>query len=395
MMPKSHSRTAAPRSDGAHNTQMDTQAITNTLQDTILRRLGDEIDLIFQYGSHLRGATHKYSDVDISYVPRHETTWESITVMVGETLFDLYPMHWSHLARMAAFRDLSATVLLNNRIVYRRDEATAARFHALADQLRALLEPEARPQMVRLALEIFQETAYPYYLLRQEAAAGHRLSCLQQTQTVLRTVLHCLAVCNQACIDTRKLPQVLALPQLPVAFAETVQRAVAAHEPTELLAAVATLLQTTRDLLLAEQRRWLRRETTFPAAFDAAYPELKRDLQGVLLGCERQDLFALKGSLLSLYHELSRAIALVETGVAYSDFNTLAEYEQDWAALGFPALLPYLVAGDFAELHRRCLRFDVRLRQFLTERSAELNTFATLAELQAYLLQEEEANERR
>ena len=34
---------------------------------------------------------------DSSWVPAHDDTWGSITVMVDETLFDLYPMHWAHL----------------------------------------------------------------------------------------------------------------------------------------------------------------------------------------------------------------------------------------------------------------------------------------------------------
>jgi len=48
--------------------------VTEVLKETILRDLGDEVDLIFRYGSYLKGTTHKYSDLDISYTPVHETT---------------------------------------------------------------------------------------------------------------------------------------------------------------------------------------------------------------------------------------------------------------------------------------------------------------------------------
>lgn len=363
----------------------DIEPILETLRDALLRKMGDEVELIFQYGSHVRGATHHYSDVDLSWVPVHEATWESITVMVGERLVDLYPMHWSKLERMAEFRDPSASVLLHNRVLYQRDEAAANRFRALAGRLAALQQPDTQPEMLRRALEIFRSTGYDAYLLRLQAKAGHQLSSLQHAQSILKTLLHCLAVCNQACVDTRKLEQVLALPKLPLGFAERLQRAVAAQEPAELLTAVEALLRATREFLLAEQRHTLRQATTFPAVFDAAYPELKRDLQGVLLGCERQDLFSLKTSLLSLYHELSRAIAQVLTGVEISNFNSLAEYEQELAALGFPALLPDLTVGDFAALHQQCLAFDRRLRAFLTERSVELNEFVTLSELREHL----------
>jgi hypothetical protein len=63
----------------------------------------------------------------------------------------------------------------------------------------------------------------------------------------------------------------------------------------------------------------------------------------------------------------------------------VADYEQDLVALGFPALLPHMEVGDFAELHRQCLVFDQHLRMFLTEHSVELYTFATVDELQKYL----------
>ena len=363
----------------------DIQPILQTLTEALLRKLGDEVDLIFQYGSHLRGNTHQYSDVDISYVPVHEATWDSITVMVGETMCDLYPIHWSHLERMADFRSVSASVLLNHRILYQRTEAAGARMQALAARLRALQAPEARPDMVRRAQEIFQETGYGYYLLRRQAEAGHLAGCLKQAHAILQTVLHCLAVYNQACIDTRKLAQALALPSLPPEFGATVQRVLAADEVDELLTATDALLHTTRELLLAGQRELPPAERAYSTVFDAAYPELKRDLQGVMLACERQDMLAVKSSLFSLLHELSRAIAEATTGFVCSDFHGLSEYEADWTALGFPPLLPYAVAQDFAGLRRQCLAFDRCLQTFLSERGVSLNRFATLDELQSFL----------
>jgi hypothetical protein len=286
---------------------------------------------------------------------------------------------------MANFDNLSSTVLLNYQIVYQRSEAAAARMQALSDRLHALQQPDARPAMLSRAQEIFQRTGYSYYLLRQQAVDGLLLACLQHAQHILVTVLHCLAVYNQSCIDTRKMDQVLALPKLPVKFADTVDRIVQTQDPDELLAACEMLLHTTRDLLLAEQRQIQRSETTFPAVFHAGYPELKGALQHVMLACERQDMFALKGPLLSLYHELALGMAHVFTGIRYTGFNSLSEYEQDLVALGFPALLPSVMAGDFTELHRQCRVFDQHLQKFLTEHEVQLNTFATVDELQEYL----------
>lgn len=366
-------------------TETEIQPIIIALQTALLAKLGDQVDLVFQYGSRLRGTAHKYSDVDISYVPVHPTTWESFTVMVNETLIDLYPIHWSTLEQMAEFRNVSASVLLDYRILYHRNAETLARFQALGERLRSLQAPAARPAMLRRALEIFQSTGYDYYLLKTQAEAGHAAGCLKQAQSIFRTILHCLAVCNQSCVDTRKLDQVMSLPRLPEDFAETARCMIDALEPRETLTATETLLQSTRALLLAEMRQTLRSDESLASVFDSAYPELKRDLQEVMLSCERRDLFALKNSLLSLYHELARGLAQASSGVAYSGFNSLAEYEQDLTSLGFPALLPALFARDFDRLHQHCLEFDQRLQSFFAGHSVQMNNFTSLDELQSYL----------
>jgi hypothetical protein len=157
----------------------------------------------------------------------------------------------------------------------------------------------------------------------------------------------------------------------------------AARRPDALLAACETLVDATREMLLAEQREVRRPDSTFPEVFRAAYPELKGDLQHILLACERGSVSGL--DLVSLYHELMIHMAEALTGIPYSGFNSVAEYEQDLVALGFPDLLEPAVAGDVQELHRRCLGFDGRLRAYLGERSVELNAFATPDDLEAWL----------
>jgi predicted nucleotidyltransferase len=365
--------------------QDDIAPIIATVKDALLRKLGDEVELIFQYGSHLKGAAHKYSDVDISYVPLHDSTGESVTVMLGETLIDLYPMRWSHLERMAEFRDLSSAVLVQSRIVYQRNEAAAERFRALGAKLRALQQPEALPQMIRRAQEIFQEASYPHDLLRQEAAAGYWPGCVQQALSILRTTLHFLAVLNQSLADTRKLPQVLALHKLPAGLAEIVERITQSCDPAALLSACDALLAATRGLLLAEQRRVLRQPTTYAQAIDCSYPELRADLNHVLLSCERRDMLALKTALFSFYQELALVMAQVSSEVEYSGFNALSEYEQGLTALGFPALLPYLPSGDYERIYQQATAFAAHLERFLGERGVALNRYASLEELRAAL----------
>ena len=359
--------------------------ITEVLTTALLRALGDEVDLIFRYGSFIKGNTHAYSDLDISYVPVHEATGYHITVTVSDRLCDLYPIRWSQLESMARFENVSSTVLLDYQIVYQRSAAASERLGQLAAQLQAALEPAARPLMIYKAQEYLQRAGYPYYLLRQQAAAGHTLACIQQAQNIIGIVTHSLAIFNQQVVDTRKLDQILALPQLPDNFASSVALITNATAPDKLLSGCDALLDATHALLVAAQRQCPDPNVTYATVFGAGYPELKGDLQHLLLACERRDAFSLKRVLVSLYQEVASAMTRAETGVGYGTFNSLADYEQDFVALGFPALLPAVAAGNWDKLHRQCLAFDRHLRQFLTDRGVNLYDFATVDDLRQHL----------
>ena len=128
---------------------IDISRTTEILKEALLRDLGDEVDLIFLCGSYLKGTTHKYSDLDLLYVPVHESTWHSITVLVDDIMIDFYPMHWPRLEEMANFDNVGSSVLLKSQIVYQRSEDVAERFRALPERLCALQQPDARPAMLR------------------------------------------------------------------------------------------------------------------------------------------------------------------------------------------------------------------------------------------------------
>lgn len=366
---------------------LDAQRTIDVVTGALLRELGDEVDLIFRYGSLLAGTAHKYSDLDISYVPTHDTTRKSITVLVDDVLVDLYAIQWSWLTQMADYATVNATILLKGEVIYQRNEDVGQRFRALGDRLRELQQPAARPDMVRKALDIFKQTGYPALLLREQAAAGNAMASIFHAQRIVHTVFHAVMVCNQTLVDTRKPANVLALPRLPHDFAALVERVTVAVEPSELAAACEDLLLATRRFLLAEQAEIDRNKRSYAEVFGPAYPELKGDLLHVLLACERKDLFSLKDKLLSLYHELSIHTAWASTGIGYGDFNSLADYEQDFVALGFPALLPHVMNKDFDELHRQCLLFDQRMQSFLFEKGVELYSFRDLEALERHLEQ--------
>lgn len=362
------------------------EQVAQLLTTALLRDLGDEVDLVFRYGSTVRGGgarTHRFSDVDISYVPVHEDTSGALTVTVATTMCDLYPIRWSKLERMAELDDPSASILLDAVVVHHRTDAAAERFARLGARLRENLAPPARARMLTRAHEIFMRTGYPYYLLRSAEQCDHRFAALFHARQVVGGVLQAVAVANQRCVDTRRLSDVLELDRLPERFSSLLDAAIRASAPAEALGACEALMASSREFLLAEQREVHRGEASFADALDAAYPELMGDLQHAVIAAEAEDRWRL--TVTSMLHELMTAVAEARTGVAHSSFNSPPEYEQDLEALGFPDLLSLAAAHDFEGIRRVAPVFADRLRSYLVENGAALNAFDSVDELRAFL----------
>lgn len=355
--------------------------VARAITDELVARLGDDVELVFRYGSFVRGDGHRWSDLDVSYVPRDPSRWDSITVLVDDILFDLYPLHWETLERMSEWDDWRATIFNDFEVVYEAGPEAAGRFRRLAERHAELERPDAKPAMVEKALAAFERAGYDVYLLgrsakREEIDVAHR-----HANQIVQTVLHALVLLNQSRADTRRLEEMAELEEVPAGLAGLVGRIVGARTCGELEAATHVLLERTRELLLAAQAEHLRVPRSYPDRLYAAYPELRADLQRVLLACERGDAYGAHTKLHSFLHELHIHLAQAEHGVAYGSFNSLSEYRRPLDGRGFPDPIPALVAGRFDDLAGLCVVFDRRLRDYLRELGVELNSFATLEEL--------------
>jgi hypothetical protein len=364
---------------------IDVAQITNMMIEKHLGRLSAETDLIFLFGSREKGTAHQNSDVDICYVPVQESMWAHCTVIVEDILFDFFPLHWSLLERMANFDDPRTSLVLEARIVHHRSEEALARLRGLQDRIRELEQPAARPHMVAKAQSIFQQTGYPFLQLKFAAGQEDLPSGKIHAGQIVCAVMHCLMVTNQTTIDTRKLPQVLALPRLPAECESLLEHIYDASDTGDLATSCETLLQHTRDFLLIEQQSLSQTHANYAEVFCDAYPEYKDMLQHILRGCEARNPHLTTDALLYLQKELAPALARVLTGTVYTDFHSPADYGRYLAELGFPDLLPAVTARDYDALREQALAFDRHLRELLTEHGVALNAFNDTQELMNYL----------
>jgi predicted enzyme related to lactoylglutathione lyase len=364
---------------------IDVMHVTNLMIENHLGRLGEETDLIFLFGSREKGTAHPNSDVDLCYTPAHESEWSHCTVTVEGILFDLFPLHWSQLERMADFDDPRTSLIMDARVVYHRTEEALKRFRRLQDHIRELEQPAARPHMVAKAQGIFQQTGYPFLQLQLAARHDDLPSAKVHTRQIVSAVTHCLMVVNQTHNDTRQLPQVLALPLLPKECGALLDRIYGASGVRDLATTCEALLQQTRALLVTEQQAIPQHRPTYAEVFCGAYPEYRDMMQHVLRSCEAENPYVATDALTFLQEELGPALARVLTGAAYTTFHSPADYCRHLEELGFPDLLAAVTARDWTALREQALAFDRRLQDLLTEHGVSLNAFGSTQELLDHL----------
>lgn len=357
------------------------EAVAELMVNTLHARLGDEVELVFRYGSSVRGETHRWSDLDFSYVPRHESTSESITVLVDEILFDLYPLHWSTLARMAEHDDRRATILADVQLTYAATPEARARLDALVARYHALEAPRARGEMAAKALAAFQETGYELLQVSRMVRAGELEAARLHANRVLQILFHVLVLQNQSRADTRRLEELLALERRPAHLDELVTAVLRARDGAELETACSRIAEEVRTVLHGVQEETQCVQPHYAAQLGAGFPELEADLQRVLLACERGDLLAAQTKLFSFLHELHVHLAAGERGIAYSQFNSADEYRHEALSAETAELVALASAGRLDELHDAAREFDGRLRSYLRELGVNLFAYGSIGEL--------------
>jgi hypothetical protein len=351
------------------------------------RRIGSEIDIVFRYGSTLTDRSHRWSDVDMSYVPREPSpddpsfspSWQSITVLVDDILFDLYPIGWPALQGMAEWNDWRSTILRNPRVVYARTDSARSRFVSLQERHRELALPESRTHMVRKAWEVFRGTGYHFQEVNRLCTAGEINAARFRANQLVQIVLHTLVVLNQASIDTRRIDEVLSLPLLPDGIEQAMDAICTVSDTALLEAAIGDLVLSTRRVLLTVQRSELTSSATHAEMLSAAYPELRSDLQRAIVAAERGDRFAAQTKAMSFVHELSFHAAFGELGFAVNELNSLDEYRVGFP--GMPDLIEVSASGTLEELAAACETADAVLKSWLGEQGVGLNSYEDLPEL--------------
>lgn len=372
-------------------TEPDVFRTARILVEHALATHGEDIALIFYYGSYAKGTASPTSDLDIAYIPDEGKAGTLYSSFVLDGLpYEFWPVSWRFLEDIAGAGGgrpwpVAHSLLAYARVLHARSAADLRRFEALRARSAALTQPEARPAMLQRSVEEYKTLAFRLNHLRQAAGSGDGASLRFAAWPVVHSLLACLGLLNQQPLD-RGWAESLedgVLPRAPERLREGVEAVVFGPSESALPEAMRLVEETRRLLVKAHVEQAA--PVTAAELFADFYPYVYEYRQKILAACERGDRFTAAQSAYLLQKDIAQLLHQVVTGVYPGDLYLAGDYKDAYTAAELPDMLEAAAAGDLAEVAVRARLLDERFRAWLSAHGIATNELADDDDLRRFL----------
>lgn len=157
---------------------------TAHIAEVVRTRYAQDVSLLVLYGSHQNGTENAWSDVDLYFVPATDRAMELCrTFLIEGVGYDLFPVDWARLGRIADFSDPLSPLLGEAKVLYCQSAKDGERFEALRKaQAENLQNPAhmlgAARQRLRQAKEVFASLCLEDGLGKARSLAGYAMILL-------------------------------------------------------------------------------------------------------------------------------------------------------------------------------------------------------------------------
>ena len=118
--------------------------VVNWITEKAKTEFSEDLALVLIYGSYLNGTANEKSDVDCYYIPKTKRAYEfSRTFILEGVGYDIYPISWERVERIAALQEGMWPLVGDVKILYCNSPEDAARFAAAQETLKRSLHDDA------------------------------------------------------------------------------------------------------------------------------------------------------------------------------------------------------------------------------------------------------------
>lgn len=310
---------------------MTNKRVLEIIKKKIMTDYKEEVSLLVQYNTRM-SLEEETMGLDFYFVPKSDSAHQLSTQFIIEGIsYDLFPMGWNRLLKIAAMDSPQAYLILDSNIVYSPDEEALARFNQYRADLKKVLSGDYAEALLNKSFEYFNETYI--YLYNMEHVATSLLDVKIESSKILSQLANALAFANNDYYKGGQGSEVsiiessFKLTKLPESYQTLVENIIYSTDLKTLVELIHELIQNTRSFLHT-QKLLLAQPEPFETFFVGYYEELKGIINRFKIALNHQDYIKLFSLASYIHEELSQFMMKVESGVWFDDRNVYSEYSQ-------------------------------------------------------------------
>jgi len=363
----------------------DVTRITEMIKAKIESQYKDDIALFVYYGSQAMGMADTYSDLDFFFIPRTEKGKELMIQFVIDGIgYDLFPITWERIGKIAALEQPLAAVITESKVVYAGSDEELERYEKLRALIQLQYDGSHGEQLLNKSKEYFND-AYAHFF-NMENGQRSFAGCHVEASKLVGKVVLTVAMLNGQWFKRgmgKELNSVYQYEKLPTGFENLVESILHEEDLDVLIENCRTLLLDVKELMNGEDKVYSVKEP-YSTLFEGYYEELKSTLNKVVRACDEKDAHTVYFRALSIQEETSLFMAKAEQGLWHDGTDHYQRYREGYDRLIAIDLISPAIAKDYELMKKRIHDFDLAFKSFLESKDVDLIIYESLEAFEAY-----------
>lgn len=350
----------------------------NKLQQLIINKIEkdykDDIALLVKYNCQSDD-----QNLNLYFIPKNEKALNLSTQWILDGIgYDLFPIPWDRLLKVAAMDSPQAYLFNEAEILYVGDQDAETRFYQLKDGLNQILTGNYNEILINKSYEYLNETYI--YLFNMENVCQDLLDVRMEASKLLKQVANILAFVNQSYYKGGNgspvsiIAESLSLSVQPQDYSNLVHQILETNQVSTLIQAAKSLLLNTRSLL-NEKRAKMAEKESYDLMFTGYYEELVKYLRPLHNAIKEDNTYKQFEIASYIHEEVAQFLTKAENGIWYDDRSVYSEYSQVYMDLFNHDLLELIANKDHTGLGLALEKFKKDFTAFLSDKQVTLMSY--------------------
>lgn len=349
------------------------QLITKKIKDDYK----EDIALLIRYD--IITEANQSNGLKLYFIPKTEKAMKLSTQYILEGIgYDIFPIKWDRLVRVAAMDSPEAYLLKESEVLYVGDENALSRFKQLKDSLEEILDGTYGEALLNKAFQYLNESYI--YLFNIKNYCLSSIDVRIEASKLLKQVSNIVAFINSDYFkggngsDISIIKTSFKMNKLPKDYKLLVDIIIHHDDMNLVKTSMSELVNNTRTLLQSLRQSYVQREP-FETFFVGYYEEMQKyiiQFRAAILNGNSYKQFEIASYL---HEEVSQFLTKTKDGIWFDDRNVYHEYSHHFESLFELDFMKLIALKDIDQLLTGLDHFDNTFLDLLKKENIKLNRF--------------------